>query len=146
MTATPVQATVNETAAALRKALRAAYPATKFSVRMSTGTAHGWLDVTYTDGPTHDQVRAVTDPFESSRFDGMSDAYIATGVTAWTCRGVNITRHLSEEYLAAAMTLVDRTNDGDLYIATDTRVFTSPYPGDTARDVAAAYCRATPAT
>ena len=57
-----MSATVRETAAALRKALREAFPGARFSVRMASGTAYGWLSVSWTDGPTVEQVDAVAAP------------------------------------------------------------------------------------
>lgn len=84
------RASVKETAAAMRKALRAKYPGTKFSVRMATGSAYGWIDVFYTDGPEWREVQSFTAQFESSRFDGMDDAYHQTEVTDWSCCGVLI--------------------------------------------------------
>lgn len=70
-----VEYSVKETAAEVRKALRAAFPGVKFSVTMARGTAYGWMDCSWTDGPTADQVRPILAGFESSRFDGMDDAY-----------------------------------------------------------------------
>ena len=64
MTTDTAPATVKDAAAAIRRDLRAAFPATKFSVRMGTGTASTWIDVKWTDGPNDDMVRNVTDPYE----------------------------------------------------------------------------------
>lgn len=99
-----------QTAAELRKALRAAFPSAKFTVRMSTGTAYGWIGVHYTDGPTLDAVNTVADQFESSRFNGMTDnydrveptMYMIGGVPTvirYSCCGVNVSRHLSDAAL-----------------------------------------------
>lgn len=98
--------TTKETAAALRKHLRVAYPATKFSVRMDTGSAYGWLNVSWTDGPTEGEVLAITSTYESSRFSGMDDAYHETGNTQWNCRGVNTHRTHSPARIALAMSLI----------------------------------------
>ena len=70
-----VEYSVKETAAALRTALRGAHPGTKFSVRISRGTGYGWLDVSWTDGPTADQVRPILRAHEGRRFDGTDDSY-----------------------------------------------------------------------
>lgn len=56
-------ATVKAAAAAIRQDLKAAFPGTVFSVRMATGTAAAWIDVTWTDGPNDDMVCNVTDPY-----------------------------------------------------------------------------------
>lgn len=58
----------------LKKALRAAFPATKFQVRLSSGTAYGNVHVSWTDGPTGDEVRTVSEVFRSEGFDGMTDS------------------------------------------------------------------------
>ncbi|SDL34169.1 hypothetical protein SAMN05428985_11535 [Nocardioides sp. YR527] len=66
---------VKETAAELRRTLREEFPNVKFSVRMSRGTAHGWLDCAWTDGPTTSQVLPILGRFEGARFDGSDDSY-----------------------------------------------------------------------
>lgn len=99
-------ATVKETAAALRKHLRAEFPGTNFSVRMSTGTGYGWLRVAWEDGPTDESVREIARTYESSRFDGMDDSYHVTGNTQWSCCGVNTSRTYSAEVVAEAEALV----------------------------------------
>ncbi|MGJ9414420.1 LPD29 domain-containing protein [Aeromicrobium sp. CF4.19] len=98
-----------ETATALRKALREAFPGVRFSVRMARGSAYGWLGVAYVDGPTWEAVRAITNGFQSSYFDGMDDGYHQIEPTLysrpdgslyeirWGCRGVNVTRDYSPE-------------------------------------------------
>jgi Large polyvalent protein associated domain 29 len=64
-----------ETAVMVRHALKAAWPEMKFSVRMARGTAYGWLDVSWSDGPTCRQVDDLVGLYQGSRFDGMDDAY-----------------------------------------------------------------------
>lgn len=64
MTTDTAPATVKDAAAAIRRDLRAAFPATTFSVHMGTGTASTWIDVKWTDGPNDDMVRNVTDRYE----------------------------------------------------------------------------------
>ncbi|NHA02116.1 hypothetical protein G5V59_27435 [Nocardioides sp. W3-2-3] len=67
--------TTKETAAELRKALRAAYPGVRFSVRMARGSAHGWFDVNYVDGPPTEVVDQICHRFQSLDFDGRDDGY-----------------------------------------------------------------------
>jgi hypothetical protein len=71
------------TANLIREALKAAFPAVKFSVttdRFSGGTS---LDIRYTDGPSGKQVKAVYAPFISGHFDGMQDMHVYNdGLTA----------------------------------------------------------------
>lgn len=133
---TQTSATVKETAAALRKALKAAHPETKFSVRMATGTAYGWLRVAWTDGPTATQVDEIIKPFVSRRFDGMDDAYHATGVTEWSCCGVNTTRTLSPEAVEQALSLVEHTVDGEPLIQRGDVTVVAHYPYETDEDIA----------
>lgn len=139
-----MSATVKETAAAIRKALRDSYPGTKFSVRMSHGTGHGWLSVSWSDGPTEDDVLDVTAAFQSSRFDGMDDGYHSTGVNHWSCCGVNTHRDISPEALESARRLVQYTTDGTPFIETDdNRPVVGRYPDDDADTVARYYMHRT---
>lgn len=76
-------ATVKDAAAAIRKDLRAAFPTTRFSVRVGTGTASTWIDVKWTDGPNLDMVKHVTDRYEEfgSPVEGVSHQRdLSTGV------------------------------------------------------------------
>ena len=63
-----------ESAKLLRAALRRAFPGTKFSVRLSRGTAWGNAHVAWTDGPKPRDVEALCAGFESEGFDGMTDS------------------------------------------------------------------------
>jgi hypothetical protein len=138
-----MSADTKQTASALRSALRKTFPGVPFSVRMARGTAYGWIDVSWTDGPTDEMVGQVTDRFESSRFSGMDDSYHATGNAQWSCCGVILHRTYSEEMVDRALALV-REDDAAVgpYIHADGRVFVSPSPwGRSARDVALGYCR-----
>lgn len=107
---TPTYLTVKQTAAAMRAELKETLPGTAISVRMSVGTAHGWVSVTWEDGPTVAQVEEVLAPFQSSFFDGMDDAYKAieqSGTTRYSCRGVTSNRQMSTR---AAHTIADVIN------------------------------------
>lgn len=110
---------VKETGAAIRAALRDAFPGVKFSLRMSRGTGHGWFNLDWTDGPTARQVDAVTHTFRSSYFDGMDDstrhipatmAVEADGVIRerrYSCHGVNTQRTISDAAGAWALAFGD---------------------------------------
>lgn len=65
--------TVVESSKLLKKTLRASFPGTKFSVRMSRGTGYGTLYVSWS-GPSADDVSKVTDSFEGWQFDGVDDS------------------------------------------------------------------------
>lgn len=66
--------TTKETAEAIRAALKAAFPAVKFSVRTSYASMTSSTSVRWTDGPTTAEVEHVTDRFTSRGFDGMTDS------------------------------------------------------------------------
>lgn len=66
------------TAAMVRKALAARFPATKFSVRGKHYAGGANLTVGWTDGPSVGEVEAITGRFAAGRFNGMIDmAYSA---------------------------------------------------------------------
>ncbi|MGH9887100.1 MAG: LPD29 domain-containing protein, partial [bacterium] len=64
-----------ETAVVIRRVLRTAFPATKFSVRTERGSMVSSVRVSWTDGPTVARVDAVVGCFEAGHFDGMTDSY-----------------------------------------------------------------------
>lgn len=70
-----------EQAKLIRQALKKAFPAIKFSARISRYAGGSSVDVQWTDGPTEDQVRAITDGYAGGGFDGMID--MAYSVQAW---------------------------------------------------------------
>ena len=70
-----------ETAKLIRKALRAEFPATKFSVRSSMYSGGSSIDVRWTDGPTSAEVKIVSGGFAGGGFDGMIDLHYY--VTSW---------------------------------------------------------------
>lgn len=112
-----------ETAALLRKQLRATWPGVAFSVRMSRGTGHGWLRVTWTDGPTETQVREITRHYQNAQFNGMTDSYdrlddalVATTpgelpeLVAYSCRGINSHRDYSDQLTRATTSILAADN------------------------------------
>jgi len=62
-----------ETAVFVRKALKAAFPAVKFSVTSDTYSGGASVDVRWTDGPLTEDVDAICNLFEGAGFDGMID-------------------------------------------------------------------------
>lgn len=62
-----------ETAKLLRKQLKLKFPGIKFSVRSKTYSLGASIDISWTDGPTTNQVEPVTNPFAGAGFDGMID-------------------------------------------------------------------------
>jgi hypothetical protein len=65
--------TCAETAKLVRKDLKEAFPATKFSVRSDTYAGGASIRVRYTDGPTQREVETVIGKFAGADFDGMID-------------------------------------------------------------------------
>ncbi|MGX8291508.1 LPD29 domain-containing protein [Xanthomonas oryzae] len=65
--------TCAETAKLIRKALKEAFPGIKFSVKSHTYSGGASINVSWTDGPNEDQVKAVARHFEASYFDGWID-------------------------------------------------------------------------
>ena len=92
-----------ESAKVLKAALRKDFPAVKFSVTLSRGTGYGYCSVGWTDGPSVKAVKAVTDWFEGSTFDGMTDMEEYTRATLPDgrrsgLRGVSTSRHISPAF------------------------------------------------
>lgn len=65
--------TCAETARLLRKALKRAFPETKFYVRSKTYAGGASINVNWVDGPTRKEVDAVAQQFSGKDFDGMID-------------------------------------------------------------------------
>lgn len=66
--------TVTDTAKLLRRALRAAHPSVKFSVRSNTYSGGASIDVSWTDGPTASTVDRTAEMYCGATFDGMTDS------------------------------------------------------------------------
>ena len=105
--------TCAETAQTVRKALKASFPAVKFSVKSKTYSGGASITVHWVDGPTAKQVTAITSQFEGADFDPMID--LKTPVYQTLPDGSRLhygadfifpERHYSAEFLAeAAVTL-----------------------------------------
>lgn len=67
-----------DTAKLIRKALKAAFPTTKFRVRCARG---GATYIDWIDGPREADVAEVWGPFEQETFDGMQDARVPNPAT-----------------------------------------------------------------
>lgn len=67
----------------LRAQLRARWPGVKFSVRTSRYSGGNSIDVSWTDGPTDEQVSAIANRYQAGHFDGMTDCY-EYHRSAWT--------------------------------------------------------------
>ena len=81
----------SETAKVLRKALKNAFPKIKFSVRSKTYSGGASIHFDWTDGPTSETVRKVSDGFAGGGFDGSID--LAYSVTSWMMPNGSIIAH-----------------------------------------------------
>jgi hypothetical protein len=113
-----------DTAKLVRQALKNAFPGVKFSVRMSTGTASAWMNVTYSDGPTEIEVRQITARYEGRTFNGMTDGYDDAGSALvafdgeamprevrYTCDGINTHRSYTPAGYTVAQRLISTDSD-----------------------------------
>ena len=64
-----------QTAAAIRKELKAAFPNTRFRVTSDNFAGGNAVRIGWVDGPSNEQVRELTDKYEYGHFDGMIDMY-----------------------------------------------------------------------
>lgn len=91
-----------DTAKLVRKALAERFPGTKFSVRCDSYALGSHIDVSWTDGPTYDAVREITQQFEGSEFDAMQDlkSYVKNTVNGedvqYGADSVHCQRHISQ--------------------------------------------------
>lgn len=67
----------NQTVAAknIRTQLKAAFPGVKFKVQSQSYSMGCSVNIYWTDGPTAEQVEAITDQYAYGKFDGMDDSY-----------------------------------------------------------------------
>jgi hypothetical protein len=100
-----------ETAVLVRQALKAAFPGTKFSVRMGTGTGSAWLSVSWTDGPLDADVTTLVDRYAGSVWNlNGDDSYVQNPNTLmlfegqelpeevhFVVSGINTHRNMSED-------------------------------------------------
>lgn len=59
----------------LRVELKRAFPTVAFSVRTSKYSGGNSITVSWTDGPTREQVEKIADKYAGGTFDGMTDSY-----------------------------------------------------------------------
>jgi Large polyvalent protein associated domain 29 len=94
----------------MRIELAAAFPGVKFSVRSSRFSGGDSIDVTWTDGPTGDQVDSIVGKYSAGSFDGMTDCYNYEH-SAWCdafgdAKYVHSTREFSDRLLGSALARV----------------------------------------
>lgn len=97
-----------DTATEVRKALKAAFPDTKFSVRTHTYAGGASINVNYFDGPNQKAVEEVAKQFEGASFDGMidlksyHDSEYNGEMVHWGADYVFVNRDFSPEVIAQA--------------------------------------------
>ena len=79
---------VTETAKILRGELKKHFPGVVFSVRSSSYSMGASIDMEWLDGPTKSEVEVITNEFEGSTFDGMTDMK-SNRYTTWQGREVS---------------------------------------------------------
>ena len=104
------------------------------SVRQNRGSSHGWLNVTWADGPTCSEVNELTSRYEGRRFDGMDDGYhsVPSSLIAFageemprevrfSCCGVAITRTIGPGGWAAVIEILNQAQPGVARLRRDGR-------------------------
>jgi hypothetical protein len=110
---------VTDTAKLLRRALKAAHPGVKFSVRSSSYSGGASIRVGWTDGPTSQEVDQTAQLYRGATFDAMVDmkSYHSTLLAddAGNVRDVHFgadfiftERDLSDEYIARVAVDVEK--------------------------------------
>lgn len=79
----------------IRIELKRAFPGITFSVKTSRFSGGDSIDVRWTDGPTKDEVKKITDKYQEGYFDGMDDMYHSTR-SPWT-ETFGSAKYISEE-------------------------------------------------
>ena len=99
---------VTDTAIELRKALKAAFPSVKFSVKSKKYSGGASIDIFWTDGPTTHMVDKVGKRFQGATFDGMDnsmhyhDSIYGGKRVAWGANFVHTSRTVSQALLREA--------------------------------------------
>ena len=67
--------TAAQTAKAIRKELKLAFPNIKFSVSSKNYSGGNSVDVCWVNGPTYDSVKKIVEKYQYGTVDGMTDGY-----------------------------------------------------------------------
>jgi hypothetical protein len=92
-------------AANIRKELKHNFPGQKFSVRSSSFAGGDSVRVSWVDGPTVDEVEAITAKYQYGHFNGMEDIYEYNGDhngDFGSAKYVQSSRTVSDEHIIAA--------------------------------------------
>ncbi len=123
-----------EVAKILRRQLREQSPGVKFSVSSERGSAHGWLHISWTDGPREADVEALCRPWQGADFNGQTDGYdlrdtmlVTTAVDEMPrtvrshVRGITYYRAVSSEARLAAQEIIRESLPDFTAVAPDGR-------------------------
>lgn len=90
----------------IRKELKVAYPAVKFSVRTDH---HSAVRIGWQDGPTAKQVEAIVGKYEGSTFDAYADCFVPAdnGDVHYGSRFVFTERSYSEHFMSVVVALIN---------------------------------------
>lgn len=69
----------------IRVELKRRFPKTRFSVRLRRGGGSDALNVSWTDGPTVEQVTTLLNKYKRGSFNGMQDIYEVNTANVWPC-------------------------------------------------------------
>ncbi len=101
----------------LRADLKAAFSAVKFSVKSSNFAGGDSIDVSWTDGPTAEQVRPHLWKYQAGTFDGMTDMYnYGPKKDHPTANYVHGQRSMSHESLGAVVAEINQRYGWELAI------------------------------
>jgi hypothetical protein len=64
-----------QAAKAIKAELKAAFPSISFSVRAESASMMTAVNISWTNGATTSEVKAITDKYQYGKFDGMTDSY-----------------------------------------------------------------------
>lgn len=109
-----LQYSTKETAQAIRAALRAAFPAVRFSVTTKYGSMYAAVNIGWTDGPTEPEVDRITGRYSSKTFDGSDDSthyhdQIVDGARVRYSGWINTSRQISPALWTRAIARVQAT-------------------------------------
>ena len=67
----------------IRRELKDAFPKTKFSVRSQSFSGGDDINISWTDGPTTEEVEKITGKYQEGYFNGMEDIYEYSKTNVW---------------------------------------------------------------
>lgn len=103
----------------IRQELKAAFPGQKFSVRGESFSGGDSIHISWTDGPTVDEVDPITKKYQQGKFNGMDDSYSYGGGPFTGLFGgakyVSCDRNYTQEFMAEVAATLEGYTDGNEY-------------------------------